>query len=276
MRRKLIAIGLLALVMPGLGGCALLGLNKEPRIQAAGTIPVGADAFVQFEAGRASLEHGLYASAIAEFSSARGEPSLLAPSLNGMAVAYANLGRLDLAQRYFRQAIAAAPEDERFTANLARLERTMRRVTDQHEAPIYAARDLVQPMTVLDRGMTTSANPAPARVVVTRPETHLARINQAEVQLSTGVTMVAGDGAGNRVMIEDGQSPASVRAGAAYPIRISLAEVGSASSRVTRGPASPRSYPIRISLAGVDSANVPDGLRQISLRNHVTLPRLLE
>lgn len=71
--------------------------------------------------GRGHLAGGRYGLAIASFRTAmvNGEPA--APALNGLGVAYANLGRFDLAQRYFLEAIAADPGNERYAANLSRL-----------------------------------------------------------------------------------------------------------------------------------------------------------
>jgi tetratricopeptide (TPR) repeat protein len=72
---------------------------------------------------------------------ASGEP--IAPAVNGLGVAYARLGRFDLAQRYFQQAMASDPTNTKYADNLAKLMRSptlaMRRDGDIAGAALKAA-----------------------------------------------------------------------------------------------------------------------------------------
>lgn len=72
--------------------------------------------------GRRALADGRYVAAVAALRLARLDPDCAAEAANGMGVAYALLGRTDLAERYFREAVARDPQDRRFSGNLARLE----------------------------------------------------------------------------------------------------------------------------------------------------------
>lgn len=75
------------------------------------------------EEGRTLLAQGRISAAVATFRLARLDASTAAQAENGLGVAYAKLGRYDLADRYFRSAVGREPEDMRFTANLLRLQR---------------------------------------------------------------------------------------------------------------------------------------------------------
>lgn len=75
------------------------------------------------EEGRTALREGNISAAIASFRIALLDPAMRAEACNGLAVAYAKLGRDDLAQRYFLAAVSAEPDNPRFVANLLRLQR---------------------------------------------------------------------------------------------------------------------------------------------------------
>lgn len=233
--KKQIVLILFAVPVAGLlGGCALLGLGpRQPQITAQSTLPMGADAFVRFEQGRAALDAGLNAEAIAAFSEARLEPELLASSLNGMAVAYARLGRPDLAERYFTQAVAAAPEDARFMANLARLQDSLRDMEQQHRHPVLAAAApaaratgparTIQASNGIVRLVTQSGGPA--RVASAPTANRFVRINAAEVQLSAAVTETPNNGVRARIRFDGGVQPVVASAASdrsSYPIRVAL------------------------------------------------------
>ena len=72
--------------------------------------------------GRELLRQGQISAAIATFRIALLDPASRAEASNGLAVAYAKLGRADLAERYFHAAISADPENTQFVANLLRLQ----------------------------------------------------------------------------------------------------------------------------------------------------------
>lgn len=80
---------------------------------------------VALEEGRAMLRDGRISAAAASFRIAMLDPATAAEANNGLAVAYAKVGRPDLAARYFRAAIELAPSDTRFAANLLRMQHSV-------------------------------------------------------------------------------------------------------------------------------------------------------
>lgn len=84
---------------------------------------------------RDQLAAGNFGLAIETFRLARGAGEPLAPVLNGLGVAYAHLGRADLAANNFRLAIARDPDEERYRWNLSKLlaQTEMARARDQVE-----------------------------------------------------------------------------------------------------------------------------------------------
>lgn len=105
---------------------AVAGCSFGPRFEAAlpqvRDVPVVAnlaprEALVR---GRSFLAARQYGLAIELFKSARHEPSLRTESLNGLAIAYDAIGRRDIAERYFEEALASQPADERTRRNVAR------------------------------------------------------------------------------------------------------------------------------------------------------------
>jgi Flp pilus assembly protein TadD len=77
------------------------------------------------EEGAAFLRTGNLSAAVASFRIAQLDRSTRADASNGLGVAYARLGRLDLAERYFQAAILSDPDDTRFAANLLRLQQAV-------------------------------------------------------------------------------------------------------------------------------------------------------
>lgn len=81
------------------------------------------DYFAQrLAAGKANLAAGRPAKAIEAFRQASYHPAYAGEAYNGMAIGYDLIGRADLAARFFAEAVEAAPGDERFARNLAKLE----------------------------------------------------------------------------------------------------------------------------------------------------------
>lgn len=109
-----------------LGGCQLFTSNAA-RLQAGIRVPEQLPrrdyAEQQLAAGRAALTAKNYVSAIAAFRNVMFEPEFVATAHNGLGVAYAGIGRNDLAERYFRRAIAEDPAVQSYSDNLVRLQR---------------------------------------------------------------------------------------------------------------------------------------------------------
>ncbi|MEY4271092.1 MAG: hypothetical protein RLZZ58_2308 [Pseudomonadota bacterium] len=70
--------------------------------------------------GKSYLRMKQYGLAIEMLRGAARDPAQTAEAYNGLGVAYDGIGRRDLAETYFERAIAAAPGDDRFQANLGR------------------------------------------------------------------------------------------------------------------------------------------------------------
>jgi tetratricopeptide (TPR) repeat protein len=116
------AMILLTATAPLLAGCGSLltrlGL-AGPRVPV--NVATAPDGHADLALGRQALAEGHYARAIAAFRMARLDPAHAAEATNGLGVSYAMIGREDLAARFFAEAVARAPGDPRFAANLSRL-----------------------------------------------------------------------------------------------------------------------------------------------------------
>jgi Flp pilus assembly protein TadD len=204
-----------------LGGCQSFPLtswmfkDKRPATQQASLAGNTAGAL---EEGRAHLRDGNIAAAVASFRIALLDPSSRADASNGLAVAYATLGRPDIAERYFRAAIAAEPDNPKFVANLLRLQQQVmladRRAAseavtfadstgkDEMKAPARAATtgavERISRNEVLVRS-TSAASPRPAMAVVYRdaleavPTEEASQVAVAASQASRRATVVFGE-----------------------------------------------------------------------------------
>lgn len=141
--------------------------------------------------GREALDKGNWAEAIIALRNAQRMPQFAAQAHNGMGVAYAQLGRADLAERYFLLAIAEAPEDRRYSANLARLHAQ----NIKAEALAFAAANPAPVRAAApQRTALTTTNTA---IKLERPATRLVRTAKGEIKLqtpsgTTGDTRMAG------------------------------------------------------------------------------------
>lgn len=191
----------------------------------------------QLDAGRAHLSAGRTTLAIESFRVAARDPQLAAKALNGLAVSYDRLQRPDLARSYFTQGLAAAPDDEQITRNLARFE--VRQATfalqrAERQATLAAAHEFLDkhPLEQASAEVRVAAEP-----VQPVPAKRLPRDVQL-VSSASGVSLQrrADSGATQpaRVMVAQ-RAPAS-----AYPVRIQF------SRQATKPAAS--AYPVRIAL----------------------------
>ena len=109
MRKVVASVMLVAVAAPLLGGCSSwLGRSHAAHSQPAAKAAPMSPHEAALMAGKDALRQGQYAAAITDFRIARLDPALEAESLNGLAIAYSNIGRPDLSERYFRQAVALA------------------------------------------------------------------------------------------------------------------------------------------------------------------------
>lgn len=138
-------------------------------------------------AGRRALADGQLGAAVAALRLARLDPACSAEATNALGVAYARLGRDDLAERYFREAVAMDPQDRRFGANLARFEQA--------------------------RAVELAARPAPLPVAAPAPP------------LKAGLRVASGGG--NKAVTVAGLAPAKpLRVAAPPSVKVGAAAVG--------------------------------------------------
>lgn len=173
MRRIPVRAAVLALAAVQLGGCSsFLGLNfaRHSTPEAAPAAEASAPAFT--EAGRRHLTQGQTGLAVETFQKALGSGEAQAPALNGLGVAFARLGRFDLAHRYFSQAMAIDPADTRYADNMTRLMRSPALAT-RRDADIAAQAQLAA---------RTAAEPA----VAAKPAVgQIQRLSRGEVRIVT-------------------------------------------------------------------------------------------
>ncbi len=122
-----------------LSGCqALLG-PRTAQVDSASSTEM-AQVNPALDQGRQLLKAGRIAQAIDLLRVAQRDPSSMAEASNGLGVAYAKLGRHDLADRYFKMALALEPTDTRFAANVLRLERDFNLNMKRQEAAARLAK----------------------------------------------------------------------------------------------------------------------------------------
>jgi hypothetical protein len=175
---------LIALSVP-LGACSsLFGIyfaDRQSRAPSASPVspPVlGPPTATRTTLARQELAEGQIGAAIEMFQQALSAGEERAPAVNGLGVAYARLGRADLAVRYFEEATAIAPADQRYAGNLALLlssPSTLRRdepalasaMAAPQAAPTAAsAQGVLQRVSTSEfRIVTADPQPAPVRPV---------------------------------------------------------------------------------------------------------------
>ena len=174
------ALVLIACAMP-LGACnSLFGIKfarSAPKAEAVLAAKTGhAEAGPVTQAGRQQLTIGQVGLAIQSFQHALAVGEPVAPAANGLGVAFARLGRFELAAGYFQRAIAADPADARYAQNLGRLTRSptmlMRRDADLAAAVLRAEQAAQGGKT----GEATTARTEPGR---------MQRVSRGEVRIAT-------------------------------------------------------------------------------------------
>ncbi|MGX7897065.1 tetratricopeptide repeat protein [Tsuneonella sp. HG222] len=174
-------------ILPALGGCSsVFGRDLSnlfrPRTPAQDVDVTVAAVVPVTETGRQQLAAGNPGLAAETFQKALANGEAIGPAANGLGIAYARMGRPDLAKRFFEQALAASPENAMFAANLERL-------VDANRLALAAqdARAAIKAASALDRegrietataSVTTPAAPAPAAKA-------MRRISRTEVAIVT-------------------------------------------------------------------------------------------
>lgn len=226
-----------------LGGCNSLFGDKiaiRPAQNMAAPELNSEYAATQLEAARQALREDRLSDAIAGFRNARVDAGQAAAAANGLAVAYARLGRPDLAERYFNQAIMLAPEDTRYAANLQRFHRAN---AAEQAIRTASSSEPASPVEAVRTALPDSQRQA--AVVVSRPASRLVRVSGGEVQLAQARAMAP--------------RPAVVALArpdrASYPVRIGLSSrevfVGrkpAAAQLSAAKVAARQEYPVKISI----------------------------
>lgn len=224
-----------------LGGCQMLGIggNRVDSASVDRALPVDFGA-AQLAEGRAALTAGRTADAIDSFMLAKAFPEHAPAALNGLAVAYSRIGRPDLTERFFQAAVALAPQDDRFRANLALF--YIRNGVPRAAEPVLAMAPLqTETVAPVIREVAVAAAPRVralgAGLTVERPGASVRRISAGEVTIGHPAPTPASAAPVRRAVIEVGGSRPQ-----AYPVRVTLAPtITTSSPRRTE-------YPIRIPL----------------------------
>jgi len=240
----------LLLAVPLIGGCqSVFGGSRMARAdQRAELATAQADyAAEQMALGRKALDDGQPGAAVSAFRNAKQMPEQAAAASNGLAIAYSQLGRQDLAERYFREALALAPGERRYQANLRRFYQAT-----SAELAVVAA-----PAPTLDAPAPTTTQLAardgtPSGMTVSRPVSRMARLSANEVRIGGGEPAPARP---RTASVTVASKPAT-EARPAYPVRLSIGPreifVGRAAAPAS-APGKPlavasRGYPVRIKL----------------------------
>lgn len=176
---RILRISAILVATVSLSGCQAIGsfwaklTSQAPRETVETSTALAAAENMDLSAGRELLGRGMYAAAITSFRNARSDPAAFAEANNGMGVAYAKLGRLDLAERYFQVALTLDPSNERFAANMLRLQRDYALAKNkQHEAELLAQAE--------------AAKQAAAEKLAQADETgNIERVSRGEVRITT-------------------------------------------------------------------------------------------
>lgn len=266
--------------LAALSGCQSFtsALGFGPKQQGVQHANAGSPVFgsEELERGRAALKAGYPGNAIQPFRMAALNEETAPDAFNGLGVAYAQLGRADLAERYFKMALSLDATNARFAANLdrfynsplgnsARALAMKAKEADQQLAAAAKAAEALgmtdEPVKIERRGALTIEK-APAR---------LSRTSNRELALSTRQVEAAAPSSGQMASIgvrnprkpeapveqveepvaKENEAPARVSMvggmsrSSGYPVKISLTKPGSdARARPVRA-----NYPLRVALA---------------------------
>lgn len=237
MRVSSLALLAIAAASPMLGGCqSIFGTSRS--FNADISIPEQGDPAVyaasQMEQGRQALERQQFGLAIIAFRNARLAREHTAAACNGLAIAYAQIGRPDLAERYFRQAIAEAPSEPKYHVNLSRLHESLSNSQVQLEAP--KAMESLRNASRASAALLLPGTSERSAIRIEQPAQKIIRVSPKEVRIEAQ--------ADSRRRALESQTMAQPvrRPNPTYPIRIELGE----SRPPVRVEQSTKEYPIRI------------------------------
>jgi Flp pilus assembly protein TadD len=228
--------------LAALSGCAsIFGHGFAERAAPEAAAPVQPAGNVELAAARQYMDAGMTAEAIDHFRAAQMDPDALPAASNGLGVAYARLGRFDLADRYFRIALALDPANQRFAANMLRMQNDYT-LAQAHETETASLAQAPEPA-------------ATAQLAVADRPGAIERLSRGEVHIRTVVSEAAAPMA---VVASRDALPAPAIAKlaikddaatgtASYPVRIDLAK----GAKAKGGKSVAAEYPQRIELSKV-------------------------
>lgn len=209
-----------------LGGCqSIFGKEAQLDIRPIGGASSETSASLALEEGRQQLLRGEVASAIVSLQVASINEETAAAAHNALGVAYSRLGRGDLAERYFRQAVAGDPMEAKYAANLDRFYRSQEAALAK--AAMQAKMDFARAEPVVAKEIADSvvqqrqiqAGPSTVRVSSAGNGAAVRRVSAREIAIRTIPARHSQPAA-------DGRRPNSRYAAAppipVYPVRIAL------------------------------------------------------
>ena len=240
---KIIHAGLAGLSLVALAGCQGMPWQSAHRETAASSTPDMSSYFAQrLQDGRRHLAAFRLAAAIEAFRQASYHPDFAGEAYNGLGVAYDRLGRYDLAERFFRQAVTAAPEDPRFARNAARFDAAQlaRAGTAQVERLAVAAPASAElpAVTVQEDLRLEELARAIGAEIGEQPAPRMARVSEREVTIASREDWTSRAGAvqsARPAIVHVGPPPSvlpeasdiQMATGAApYPVRVALVTPG--------------------------------------------------
>lgn len=238
MRISRFALLAVAAGSPMLGGCqSIFGTSRDfhPDISMPEQGDPAAYAASQMEQGRQALESEQFGLAIIAFRNARFAREHTAAACNGLAIAYAQIGRPDLAERYFSQAIAEAPGEPKYRANLSRFQESLANSPAQLAAA--RARESSPANSAAPTAQLLPGTAERSAIRIERPAQKIVRVSAQEVRIGAQV-----DPRRRALESQTAAAKPARRVNPAYPIRIEFGE----SRPPVRVEQPARQYPIRI------------------------------
>lgn len=235
------AIASVMLCLVATTGCGSMDFGSRPKVQQQ------ADMSAYFKDrladGREHLEAGRPTKAIEAFRQASYDPAVAPEAFNGMAVAYSQLGRDDVARTLFMRATELDPVDQRFSRNLAKID----------ERIMLGRQETLAEITPVDTAVTDPDAGAVAATRVVTPKTGTIRVAKAKEVFIRTLPVI---GPSRAIVAERKPEGTIVRSPlitvtpksrSAYPVRVELTSPRKGAAATWRS-AGKTSYPIRFSL----------------------------
>ena len=227
---KMLVAGMLAATL--LGGCqSIFGHHAKLDIRpldAASSPEAGA---IALEEGKQFLRSGAVGSAIVALQKAATDRATAPDAHNGLAVAYALLGRGDLAERFFQQAMVENPSEAKYSANLAKFYQSREAALAREvrvSAPAFVAAPDTELAVVAEQfDKVIQAGPGAIRVSAATRENAITRVSQNEVTIRTLPAPPIAVAASERRRNPRFTAAGSTTRVAPYPVRIEFGRAGS-------------------------------------------------